>query len=188
LPLTARKIHTGVKPFAERRVVAVRELRDEIVRARLAARVDDCVAVGDLCHVAKADVLRGRRLVIDIVLKHRPDLLTELIGLEIAQVDAVDEDPSFLRVVKPADELEQRRLAGAVAPNHCQRLARLDGEAQIGERVLLGAGIRERDAFEPDLSTHPLRHRRRNLCDGQRGFRGHELIEIGQVQVVLVHP
>ena len=52
---------------------------------------------------------------------------------ELAQIDAVDLDRARLRVVQPAQQLGERRLAGAVLPD--------DGERRAG-------GNREIEAVE----------------------------------------
>ena len=51
-----------------------------------------------------------------------------MLGVEVADVDTVDEDPALRRVVEAADELEQSGLAGTVAADDRKRLPRPDRE------------------------------------------------------------
>ena len=67
-----------VEPFAQCRVVALRQSRDELVRAGLLARDLDPFAVAYIRDVAQPDVLGGRRLVRDVVLEHGANLSPQL--------------------------------------------------------------------------------------------------------------
>ena len=86
------------------------------------------------------------------------------------------------------DQLEQRGLPRAVPADHSERLARPDCEAQVGERRLVGSRIGEGDVLELDLTTHRRRNLDRRCFDRHRGLGLHELEQVVQVQVVLVHP
>ena len=189
LPLAAGQVDAGVEPLAERGVVALGKAGDQLVGAGLLARADDRLAVGDLWHVAEPDVLRGRRLVVDVVLEHRADLRAQLVGIEVADVDAVDQDPALDRVVEAADELEQRRLAGAVAADDRQGLPRLDREARRrsapGSRRPGRRSVTFSNVISPRSGSGTGRRARART--GIDGSLGHQLEEVVQVEVVLVH-
>ncbi len=187
LPLTSGQVDPGVEPFTEGGVVALGQVRDQLVRSRLFACADHGLPVCDLRDIPKPDVLRCGRLVIHVVLEHRADLPPQLVGFEIANVDAVDQNPSFLWVVQPADELEERRLAGSVSPDHRQCLPRLDGEAEVGQRVRVGSRVREREMVEPDLSAQLRGHRGWLTRHFHRRLLRHQLVEVVQIEVVLIH-
>src|SRR5205814_3215305 len=83
---------------------------------------------------------------------------------------------------------EKSGLAGAVAANYRQRLARCDRERQVAQRLALGAGVREADILERDLATQRLRYCSGRLLDRHDRLSVHQLGEVVEVKVVLVHP
>src|SRR5713101_59010 len=188
LPLPSRKIHTMVEPLAERGVIPLWKPGDELGRAGLSAGDLDPLAVVDVLHVAEPDVFRRGRLVGDVVLEHRTDLGAELVGVEVLDVDPIDQDPAGVGVVQAADQLEQGRLAGAVPADYGQRLARLDSEAEVGQRVGLSARVGECHVVKADLAAHRLRDLHRGGRRLHRRLRLHQLEQVVQVEVVLVHP
>src|SRR5260370_19244836 len=106
LPLPSRKIDPMVEPLAERSVIPLWKPGYELGRAGLSAGDLDPLAVVDVLHVAKADVFSRGRLVGDVVLEHRADLGAQLVGVEVLDVDPVDQDPAGVGVVQAADQLE----------------------------------------------------------------------------------
>ena len=78
----------------ERRVPAVGQPLEQAVGAALAGRILDRLAVLEPAELAEADVLGGRRLVGHVVLEHPADQSPDGRRLELAQVDAVEEDPA----------------------------------------------------------------------------------------------
>ncbi len=75
------------------------------------------------------------------------------VEIEVAQVDAVDLDRPVDRVVQPAQQLRQGRLAGSVLADDRQRAAGGDGEVEPLEHVGTRAGIGERDVSEVDVGS-----------------------------------
>ena len=55
------------------------------------------------------------------------------VEIELAQIDAVDLDRARLRVVEPAQQLGERRLAGAVLPDDRERRAGRNREVEAVE-------------------------------------------------------
>src|SRR5437867_7704884 len=79
-------------------------------------------------------------------------------GPEVRPVSAVEDDPSLVRVVEPADHVEQRRLAGAVRTDDGEDLAAADLDAHLAQRDERA----EADADAPHLEERPRgspRHR-----------------------------
>src|SRR5207237_7978276 len=103
--------------------------------ARLPGGILDRWALLDERQVPEADVLRGGGLVGDEVLEHGADLLAQLLGIELPDVDPVQKDVASRGVVEAAQQLDQRRLAGAVASDYGDGLARRDREAHVVERL-----------------------------------------------------
>ena len=90
-----------------------------------------------------ADVLAGRDLVGGVVLEHHAELAAQLLRVVLADIEAVDQDLARVRVVEAAQQLDDRRLAGAVASDQRHRLPRLDGEGD----VVQGRGVAVRVGY-----------------------------------------
>ena len=67
-----------------------------------------------------------------------------------AQVVAVEQDAAFVRIVEAREQLDQRRLAGAVLADQREHFAGVQREAQVAHRPALGAGIAEADVLEDE--------------------------------------
>ena len=99
---------------------------------------------------------------------------------DVAEVGAVGGDRAAGRVVEAAQELGQRRLAGAVLADDGQRGAGRDREVETGEhRGTLG--VAERDALEPDRGASAAARRRVVRATGRRlrqaARRAHRLLQ-----------
>ena len=66
----------------------------------------------------------AEHVVADEVLEDDADALAQLVQVVLAQVDAVQQNLPFGRVVQAGEQLDQRRLAGAVGPDQGDLLAR----------------------------------------------------------------
>ena len=76
------------------------------------------------CHV-----VAQRQLESNEVLEYRRHARPPAVEVDVAKVDAVNLDSAGLRVIEPAEQLRQRRLAGAVLADDGQR--RPGGDRQI---------------------------------------------------------
>ena len=72
-----------------------------------------------------------------------------------SQVLAVEEDAAAVRAIEPRDQIEERRLSGAVRPDQPDDLSLLQRKRDVGEGD---------DAAEPprDVLDRKKRHRRRD--------------------------
>ena len=141
LPFAARELVAALEPLAERRRESVRQLVDERGGTRLVGGASQRGVVGEVGDVPDADVLADRQLVGGVVLEHHRELAAQFRRVVLPDVDAVDQDLAFVRVVESAEELDDGRLARAVAADEGDRLARADREADIRERGDAGAGV-----------------------------------------------
>ena len=66
----------------------------------------------------------------------------------VAQVVSVEQDAAFVRVVETRQQLDQRRLAGAVLADQRQHFAGVQREVQVAHRPALGARIAKADVLE----------------------------------------
>src|SRR5690606_32918270 len=102
-----------------------------------------------------------------------------------AEVGAIEGDAAAGRLVEPGQELDQRGLARAVLADQGQLLARTQVERDAGEGRAIAAGIGERDVLEGQAVSRALTD---DPGAGRRDHRGlEELVQVGQVEVVLVH-
>src|SRR5207244_11027563 len=82
---------------------------------------------------AKTDVLARRELILREVLKDRRDPALPRDWVDVAQIDPVDGDPAGGWIVEAAEQLDQRRLAGAIRADDCQRPAGWDLQLEAVE-------------------------------------------------------
>ena len=85
------------------------------------------------------------------VLKHHGENLHIVLIVILADVDAVQENFSLLRVVQAAQKLNKGGLAAAVFANDCQPLADLELHGHIFQCPVLPAGVAERHVAELHL-------------------------------------
>ena len=83
------------------------------------------------------------------VLQHEPEQRPERAELQLADVDAVDEDPPAADVVEPQQQVDDRRLARSGGADDADALARLDTERDVAQHAVL-AVVREPDVLELD--------------------------------------
>ena len=84
----------------------------------------------------RRDVVAQRKLEADEVLEDRGDARPPRLDVELAQVGAIDFDCTLLRIVQTAEQLGDRRLAGAVLSDDRQRRSGGNGEIEIGQHRL----------------------------------------------------
>ena len=131
-----------------------------------------------LGQVADADGLAGEELEAGEVLEAGGDPRAPLVERKAPKVDAVEHDRAGRRLVEPAQELHERRLAGAVLAHDRDRRTGRQFEIDALEDLSLGAGIREAEVVEPD----PVRDRRGELGIGRRRrLTGDELAQPAEV-------
>src|ERR1700733_11443369 len=130
LTLAAREIGAA---FLNHRVVALRQLGDEFVRAREARRVHH--------HYAWHGGIAERNILVDgavekkVLLQHDPDLPAQPTGIELGGVDAVDHHLAGLRAIKALDQLGEGGLARPRRTDDANHLPRLDGKRNVAKRV-----------------------------------------------------
>ena len=99
---------------------------------------------------------------------------------DVAQVDAVDRDPSFERIVEAGEELRDRRLPGAGVADEGD--GRPGGDVEVDPVQHLGSrGVAEANALEADVTLDPVELARvRLVADlGLLVHHVHDLVERG---------
>ena len=152
----------------DQRVVALRQRPDEAVGGRgLGGGLDlgaagACGGRSRCCRATRAG--QQHRF-----LAHHRDLVAQRGQRQRAEVVAVEQDPARGRVVEPRQQVEDRGLAGAGAPDEGDPLPGLDRQREVLERDV-AVGIGEVHVLEADLAdrARQMRPGRRRWCSRRR--------------------
>ena len=79
------------------------------------------------------------------------DGLAERRQRDFADVAAADQDAAAVGIEEAQQQPDQGRLAGAARADDAERLAGLQGEGEVSQRLALARGVAEADALEADL-------------------------------------
>ncbi len=178
LPLAAGELDAGLEAPSDELVVARRQALDHLVGEAAPRRFADALAIVAGLDPADGDVLAGGQVVAHEVLEDDADVAAQRGEVVIAQVAAVEQDPALVRVVEPRQELDQRRLAGAVLADQRQHLAGPQLEGEVAHRPALGPRVAEADVFEDEALADRLREGQRI---GRRGDLRREVEEREEV-------
>src|SRR4029450_323458 len=111
---------------------------------------------------AEDDVVERRQVVLDEVLEQDRNAGLNRLRLQVARIDSVPENAPGLRLVELADQLHERRLAGAVLADEPDDLPWFDLQRHAGECTRRPRRVAERhtlyrDAFERRRARFGLR-------------------------------
>ena len=110
------------------------------------------------------------------VLERAREAAAPLVGREPFEIDAVDGDAAFGRLVEAAQQLHECRLPGAVLADERDHRPGAQLEVDVVEHPRVGPRIPERHVLEPDRA----RERRGNVAVGLDAVRGRVLLEPGE--------
>ena len=161
LPLAEADLHALGPGGAELRLEARGELLDDVARAGPLDGRRHRRRVVEPRQVADADGVARPELEPEEVLKRAGEPRTPRIRRHARELDAVDQDAPAGRLIQAAQELHQRRLAGAVLPHDGDHRARLEMQVHVVEHEALGAGIGEGHVLEADAFLRVARARAR---------------------------
>src|SRR5690554_6203208 len=128
----------------------VRQFEDEVVCLGLARGLDHLGLAG--VGAAVEDVLAHRTVQQRGVLGDHADVRAQRVLLYAGDVDAVDQDPPGLDVVKAQQQVHQRRLARAGASDHADAFARSHVQVQAFDHARALAVV-EVHALEADVAV-----------------------------------
>ena len=99
------------------------------------------------------------------ILKDDADLLPQVERIELANIDAVDQDRALGRIVEAAQKFDQSRLAGAVMSHQRDFLAGTDRQIDITQSPFVAFRIAKPDAakFDAAATAKPA-----TFCFGRR--------------------
>jgi len=138
--------------------IAVRETIDEPSGSDVPGRLPD-LFLGDLA-VAQPDVALDRPREEEDILEHEADVAAEVLLADLADVHAVDQHLSPLRVVESHQQVDDGRLPGARVTDYRHPLPGFDGERDPPEHPSLVFLIGEPHVAELDPALHPWQHHR----------------------------
>ena len=177
LPLAHAEFGALVKEAAERRVIALRQRRDEREQ-----RVGD---VGSVRSVGEGDILVDGDEIAPEVLEEDRHRGAEGVKVKTTDVGAIEEDAALLGVVEPKKEVDDGGLADAVVALEGCDFAAAGGEVEVAEDITLHAGIAEDDVAEldgRDVGRNGERIGGRDDC----WLKGEKLEEIGEEEAIVV--
>ena len=151
--------------LADRRVVAVGHLRDEVVRVGHLRRFDDLRR--RRFRPSIGDVVADRAGEEDGILQDEANLRTQQVKLQVGDIHAIDPHTPQRRIVKARDEAQHGGLPAAGWAADSDALAGFDGEvdvAQHGGFRIVGEG----HMLQHDLALEPARIARVRLLRNDR--------------------
>ena len=176
LPLAGGEVVAALTHLFVQPVV---QLVDELVGVDVAADLHD-LAVGDALF-PQNDVGADGAGEQEHILQHLAEVPAQGGDLDLADVDAVDQDLALLELVVPADQGEDGALAGAGGAHKGHGLAGIHMEGNALQHPLAG-NVAEPHVPELDLALHLVqedyRKRRRNRI--QRWYR----VRLGAIQMI----
>ena len=173
LPLAARK---PMPPLADHRLVALRQVGDELVRVGRARRRDDLLV--RRLGIAEAQIVQHRAVEQVGVLHHHRHPAADLREAQRVELAPAQPNSPLLRHVDPLQQPEQRRLARARAPHHAHAPPRRRAEAHLAQRVPPPRRVGERDRVELQLRAQLIGARVRRRV-------GHLRLRVGHFQHAL---
>src|SRR5204863_2123098 len=128
LPLPTRQRQPAL---ADERLVSVGQRRDEVVQSRELGRAHDVLVA--LIGPRVGDVVAQGGREEERVVRHQRDLPAQRLGIDLANVYAVDPHYALDRVVQPRDQRRQRRLAGPGRSDQGKRLTSGDLQVDVAQ-------------------------------------------------------
>jgi len=148
LPFPARQVHPLAKIASQLLIIPVRQFFRKGIREALPGSAFDQLAIFLLIDIADSDILRQRHLIAPIVLEDDPDLAAKGLRVIFPQVDPIQQDPAFRRIIKPGQQFDQGGLTGPVLSHQGQLLAGAKGKAQMTVCPAFGMQVAEPDILK----------------------------------------
>src|SRR5690606_963482 len=161
LPFAAGQVHALAEALADELVVAVRQLRDDLVGEALRGRALDARTVVAGIDAADRDVLGRTQVVAHEILEDHADVVAQFVEVVVAKIPAIEQDAALIRAVQPREELDHGGLARAMLADQGEHLGRAEMEIEMAYRPALRARIAEADVLEAKPFADRTRERQR---------------------------
>src|SRR4029077_15407517 len=144
LPLSARQIHSALKPTSQHLLIFSGKLSNYLVGHALVSRDLQKRQIIDLSDPPDGDVFPCRHLVPHEILKDDTDLTVEILKAVFAKVNSIQQHLSLDWIVKLRHQLNQGSLALTILPNQSDTLAGSQGYVQTVQHESRRARVSER--------------------------------------------
>jgi len=150
LPLPAGQVSAAEIAGSADRVPAARQLADQVERVRPRRRLLQHDIIDPALQVAEPHVLpRGQRVPGEVLVDHR-DLPLPRPGVELTDVDAIDQDPSARRLTQPGEQRHQRCFASSINAHQRERMPGGQFQIQPLDNRAMPGRVLVADRLEPD--------------------------------------
>src|SRR5215213_3122484 len=96
------------------------------------------------------DVLACREVEPHEVLKDHPDVAPQIQEVILTEIMPIEENASLRGVVEPGQQLDDRRLAGAVLSDQSEHFSRMECQIEVTHRPVVRARVAKAHALERD--------------------------------------
>src|ERR1044071_7028417 len=148
---------SSMKPAAERCLVTLREFFDNRIGAALMRGGDYPVHILCRTDLAKANVFSRRQMIAHKILKNHADLLAQIERVDFSNIDTVEKNDPFARIVQPGEKLDQRSFTCAVMADQRYFFPWPHGQINSAQYPVLLIGITKPDVLELDALTKRCR-------------------------------
>eukprot|EP01139_Manchomonas_bermudensis_P019579 Amastigsp_a676973_61.p2 type:complete len:755 gc:universal Amastigsp_a676973_61:2472-208(-) len=157
LPLPAAETHTAL---ADKGVVAVRKRENGLVDVRLLGRAHN-VLVAQLCVCTVGNVVADRARKQRRVLRNNADRAPQPAEVQLAHIDAVDENRARVDVVEPQNRAHDSALAAAAWAHNSNHLPGAERQRKVVEDLDIGPRrVREANVAQFDRAGDAARKSR----------------------------
>ena len=130
------------------------QLHDLVVDVRFLGSLNHFLMRG--VGIAVEDVFLDGAIENMVLLKHQADVLAQVLGVILAQVDAIKGNRAQLRLIELVQQVDDGALARTRKTHQSRDFVRLNGHIDI-EKGLIAIRIREVDVLELELAINLFR-------------------------------
>ena len=131
LPLAARKIYSSIEPPSQHLVVLAGKSGNHVIRKALLCGLLQQLQMIQVLDTPNRNVFTCRHLVAHEVLKNDANLMIKVFQVILVQIDTIEQNLSFGRIVQARQQLDDRCLALAVLSNQSDPLSWMKMKIQV---------------------------------------------------------
>ena len=138
-----------------------------------------------IVYLADPDIFIEPKIVTDEILEYYAHAVAHRCQIIFAQVDSVEQDAAFSRIVQTSQQLCKSGLAGAVLANEGDSLSWPQPEADVADRPGVATRVSKSDVIEFKPLDYEVRDFGRAGSRRYRGLHLKEFEKVLQVQALL---